>query len=1244
MKIRLRRSSAILAASLLALSASSLFTYGATTTVLIQGFAFVPATVSINTGDTVTWVQKDTIGHTTTSDDATPLWNSPLLSVGQDFSFTFSSAGTFAYHCIPHASFMKGSVTVQGTATNVPPTVQITAPADGSVLTDPASVMIVASAADTDGSVTQVEFFDGAASLGVVSSAPYNLTVNNLAVGPHSLTAKATDNLGAATVSAAVAIQVNGVVTNATPTVQITSPTNNTAVTNPATIALSATASDSDGSVAQVEFLDGTNSLGVVVTPPYSLSLTNLTDGWHQLTAKATDNQGATTTSSEVTLVVNTPSDTNQTVVIHNFSFTPKDLTINIGQKVSWVQADTVQHTSTSDATPPVWDSGLLDFGKDFSFSFNTPGTFAYHCIPHQANPNMHGTVTVLGTVTFLPVATLTSPGKGAVFMSPADITLQATASETNGTIDHVEFFAGTNSLGVASQKPYTLTWSNVTPGLYMVSVRAFDTTGADAASPATPVTVTEAAAYLQHNLVSDLAGLADHTDTNLVNPWGLAFSATSPFWIADNHSGLATLYDTTGAVQTLVVTIPAPAGSTNPGAPTGQIFNGTTNFVVASNSVARFIFSTEDGTIAAWSSGSNAVLKADRSAAGAIYKGLALASANGSNFLYATDFHNGKVDVFDADFQLVTLAGSFSDPTIPAGFAPFGIETVGGNLYVTYAKQDADAEDDVSGPGNGFVNVFDTSGNMVKRFASNGSLNSPWGIAMAPAGFGTFSGNLLIGNFGDGRVNVFDPSSGAMVGTLMDSTGNAISIQGLWAIKFGNNARGGDGNRLYFTAGIAGGGSVEDHGLFGSISAQPVMQIMSITDRDPAVAIEWVGGTGPYLLQQKASLSDSNWVDVLTTPSRSAVVPKTGPSGFFRVLDNAPGVVVPFSVLLTASNEVPATASSAIGVGLLSLSGSNLTYQITYNGLSGDATAAHIHGPADATQPAGVEVPLPGVSGTSGVLAGTAVLTADLIAQIASGNTYVNIHTPANKGGEIRGQIVPLRIPIKMDGASEVGPVNTPGTASGWLSMIGNHMIYEINYGGLTTNATAAHIHGPAATTNSAGVLFPLAGVSGTAGTLAGSHTLSQSELTNLLAGTTYANIHTANNPGGEIRGQIMPLQFGVNMSNAAEVPASPVTSTGTGTGTLWLAGGTLNYHITYSGLTGDASAAHIHGPADTSHPAGVLFPLVGAAGPSGTLVGSAVLTSDQVASLLTGFTYANVHTAANPGGEIRGQVVPSN
>lgn len=361
-------------------------------------------------------------------------------------------------------------------------------------------------------------------------------------------------------------------------------------------------------------------------------------------------------------------------------------------------------------------------------------------------------------------------------------------------------------------------------PGNYLITAKAFDTNNNSNISAPTKISVANTTSYLQHNLVSDLPGLADFVDTNLLNPWGIAFGGTTPFWIADNHSGFSTIYDTTGALQSLVVTVPPPVGGNPPSAPTGVIYNNTSNFLVVSNLPARFIFATEDGTLSAWESGTGAMLKVDNSSSNAIYKGLAIGNLGGVDYLYATDFHNGKVDVFDGNFQPVAMAGAFADTNIPVGYAPFGIQNVGGELYVSYALEDADKQDDVGGLGHGYINKFTRNGNLIKRFASEGQLNSPWGMVSAPGGFGKWAGTLLVGNFADGIIHVFDETTGALLGALQDSQNNPIAIPGLWALTFGNDASGGDRDRLYFTAGIAGGGSLEDHGLFGSISAEPLL------------------------------------------------------------------------------------------------------------------------------------------------------------------------------------------------------------------------------------------------------------------------------------------------------------------------------------------------------------------------------------------------------------------------------------
>ena len=330
----------------------------------------------------------------------------------------------------------------------------------------------------------------------------------------------------------------------------------------------------------------------------------------------------------------------------------------------------------------------------------------------------------------------------------------------------------------------------------------------------AAPSAMAASPAYHVRNLVSDVPGAAEHTDPNLANGWGVAFNPFGFVWVADNGKDVATLYDGAGNPQSLVVSIPG-------GRPTGIVFNGSNDFVVSKGGVsgpARFIFATEGGTIAAWAPNVDPIHAITVvPASGAIYKGLAL-GADGARFLiYATDFHNGKIDVFDKNFSPVTLSGGFAD-SIPDNFGPFGIQNLGGSIYVTYAKQDKDREDDVPGRGEGIVNVFTAGGSLVRRIAKGGPLNAPWGLAIAPADFGGFSNTLLIGNFGDGTINVFDLSRGRFVGQLSTPDRQPITIPGLWGLAFGNGLFGQPTNVLFFAAGP----DDEKHGLYGRIDALP--------------------------------------------------------------------------------------------------------------------------------------------------------------------------------------------------------------------------------------------------------------------------------------------------------------------------------------------------------------------------------------------------------------------------------------
>jgi uncharacterized protein (TIGR03118 family) len=335
----------------------------------------------------------------------------------------------------------------------------------------------------------------------------------------------------------------------------------------------------------------------------------------------------------------------------------------------------------------------------------------------------------------------------------------------------------------------------------------------------ATAGSASSGAGYGVTKLVSDVSGEAAEHDPNLVNAWGLVAGPDTPWWVADNETNVSTLYDGDGAIVPLVVKVG--------GGPTGTVFNGGQGFVVSHGGDAGpslFLFATEAGTIRGWNPGvplpspsTKAFTVVPASSRGPIYKGLAIASTTKGDVLYAADFHNAAVDVFDGDFNRVHRRGAFSDPRLPDGYAPFNIQTIGRSIFVAYAKQDAAAEDEAAGAGRGFVDEFNRRGRLLGRVASRGDLNAPWGLALAPDDFGAFSGDLLVGNFGDGRINAYEPTAGGSFvhdGTLETAGGRALSIDGLWALQFGNGDGAGPTNSLFFTAGP----DDESHGLFGSI------------------------------------------------------------------------------------------------------------------------------------------------------------------------------------------------------------------------------------------------------------------------------------------------------------------------------------------------------------------------------------------------------------------------------------------
>jgi uncharacterized protein (TIGR03118 family) len=320
--------------------------------------------------------------------------------------------------------------------------------------------------------------------------------------------------------------------------------------------------------------------------------------------------------------------------------------------------------------------------------------------------------------------------------------------------------------------------------------------------------------------LTSDINAVGSFNDTNLVNPWGMSTSPSGPWWISDNTSGLSTLYIASGQPQGLVVTIP-PASGSGTGSPSGTVYNASASDFKIHGQATPFLFCTEDGTISGWYAGTSAFIALNNSSNNAVYKGMALASANGHNYLYVANFYAATIEVYDGSYSPFSFgSNSFVDSTIPSGYAPFNIQLIGSSLVVTYAKQDAAKHDDVPGPGNGYVDVYDTQGNLQVRMAHTLYLNAPWGVAQAPSSFSGFGNDLLVGNFGSGLITAYNLSTGAWIGNMQNVNALPVQIDGLWALTFGNGGSDGPTGTLFFTAGPYG----EIHGIFGSITPHPGM------------------------------------------------------------------------------------------------------------------------------------------------------------------------------------------------------------------------------------------------------------------------------------------------------------------------------------------------------------------------------------------------------------------------------------
>lgn len=450
----------------------------------------------------------------------------------------------------------------------------------------------------------------------------------------------------------------------------------------------------------------------------------------------------------------------------------------------------------------------------------------------------------------------------------------------------------------------------------------------------------TSSNSFLVHNLVSDLAGVADHQDPNLVNPWGNAFSATSPFWVADNGTGLSTLYDGYGNPSATVVNIAKANGANTGGPVTGVIQNAfssnTAAFNVAAGKPGSFLFCSQDGLITGWApsvDATHALVLVNNSASGAVYYGCALAGTASAPMLLAANFNSGKIEVYNGALAPVVNANSFVDAAVPSGYAPFNVQILNGNVYVAYAKQNSAKTSWVDGAGDGYVAVFDQSGDLLGTLISQGALNAPWGMAIAPSTFGSFGGALLVGNFGDGTINAFNLTTGQQLGTLNSSaTGNPISIQGLWWIGFGNSSK--DPGTLYFTAGIGGGpnnGPIESHGLLGSIQAAPSFLTTGVLNGASLVAGPIAPNTWIALKGAGMSATSGTWT----------VTGSTLPTTLNGVTVTVNGEAAPLSSVTSTQLTflVPTDISP----------GTTAQIQTTNNGL----TSAAVSVPVDALAPA---------------------------------------------------------------------------------------------------------------------------------------------------------------------------------------------------------------------------------------------------------------------------------------------------
>lgn len=1039
----------------------------------------------------------------------------------------------------------------------------------------------------------------------------------------------------------------------------------------------------------------------------------------------------------------------NVEVKIENFAFAPSSVTIKAGDSVTWRQIDSIQHTSTS-GNPPVgdgrWNSGLLSAGQSFSRTFTEAGTFRYFCQPH---PAMVGTVVVQAAQAEAPTVSITSPANNTVLHAPGPVSIAATASVTGSTVQSVEFFNGASSLGIDTNEPFGIT-TELAAGTHSITARAMAANGQSTTSSAIAITVGSGAPPIENPyppiVKTDLAVELELVADGLVAPLGMAAPG--------DGSGRLFIYDQAGLVHVVSngtklaeplldvrsLLVALSEGYDERGllglalhpnfAQNGLLYSYTSepNGPMADFMIMEAATNNHQSVVAEWKidaanpnrvdpNSRREVLRIDKPQfnhnAGTMHFGpdgmLYIALGDGGDADDEGSGHSAEGNAQNLDRVLGKILridvntrtapnGKYGVPTDNPFVGKDGLDEIyayglrnpytwsfdrlTGEMYVADVGQNQIEEVNRIFKGGNYgwrikegTFLFNPNGTNAGFVSTNAVVTVPKNLVDPIAEYDHSEGTAivggyvyrgtripgLIGKYVSGDFGQFALPAGRLF-VLERNEFRELRIGandrplGLWLKGFGQDSAG----EIYVMASSALGPSGNGGQVFKLVPHTNTLTVAKAAKEGTNLVLTLAGGVGPFAVQSKPSITDPFCGAAMATSQRSASLPMDGPARFVRVADLSGNGSLAFSASLSGVAERPTpVTTTATGSGNFSLNGNTLHFDIRYSGLSGTATAAHIHGRAKAATAANVLIDLSQFKGdgfgAAGVLAGSVILTAEQKAALLAGETYVNVHTDLNKGGEIRGQIAPLAYLASLNGAAErLSPIATAGRGTAVLLLVGNQLTFNIEYSNLSTNATLAHIHGPGGTEVVAGVMVNLAPFNGGSfemqGTLRGSVTLTPDQLAALVDGLTYINIHTDNNKPGEIRGQIVPAATAAGLSarlSGASERLTPVETPGTGTGLFALEGSTLHFNVQYGGLKAAATAAHIHAPATASANANVKIDLKpfngGAFGTNGILAGRVELTDEQRAGVVQGRTYVNVHTSSHLGGEIRGQIVPS-